>query len=166
MELLIVRHAVAEDRDPARWPDDSERPLTARGKKDFARAARGLARLVPSVDFLLSSPFVRAWQTAEILRKEAHWPAPVAADALAADNAVEAVIDELSRYQPGQTIAVIGHEPDLSALVSFLCTGAAHAGRFLMKKGGVASVSLDRVVAGQGTLAWLATPGMLRRLAK
>jgi phosphohistidine phosphatase len=166
MDVVVVRHAVAEERDPSRWPDDSERPLTAKGKKDFARAARGLVRLVPAVDFLISSPFVRAWQTAELLRKEARWAAPVASDSLAADNAAESVIDELARYQADQRIALVGHEPDLSSLVSLLCTGAVHQGRFSIKKGGVALVSLDRVAVGSGTLVWLATPGMLRRLAR
>ena len=82
MDLYLVRHAIAEDRDHARWPDDADRPLSAKGIERFEREARGLATLVPDVDILLASPFSRAWHTAEILTKEAGWPPPVRADEL------------------------------------------------------------------------------------
>jgi phosphohistidine phosphatase len=61
VDVYLVRHAVAERRNTARWPDDTTRPLTANGAKRFARAARGLRRIVPTVDLALSSPYARAW---------------------------------------------------------------------------------------------------------
>ena len=80
MELYLVRHAIAEERDPRRWPDDAQRPLSERGRARFARAAAGLRTLGVEVDLLLSSPYARAWATAEILSEEAGWPAPVVVD--------------------------------------------------------------------------------------
>ena len=67
MKIYLVRHAAAFERDPDRWPDDSERPLAPEGEEEFRLAARGLARVVPRVDAILSSPYRRAWRTAEIL---------------------------------------------------------------------------------------------------
>jgi phosphohistidine phosphatase len=65
--LYLVRHAVAHKRAPERWPDDGKRPLTPGGEEEFRGAARGLAEIIPEVEVLLSSPYERAWQTAEIL---------------------------------------------------------------------------------------------------
>ena len=76
MYLYLVRHAIAHGRDPECWPDDSRRPLTPEGEEDFRGAARGLGRVVPEVDMLLSSSYERAWRTAEILAEQAGWPAP------------------------------------------------------------------------------------------
>ena len=73
MELYLVRHAIAGHADHARWPDDTQRPLTEEGIARFQPAARGLARIVPTVERVLSSPWVRAWQTAEILQEESGW---------------------------------------------------------------------------------------------
>ena len=74
MDLYIVRHAIAGHADGSRWPDDADRPLTPEGAKSFRAAAAGLRRIVSSVDVLLSSRFVRAWQTAELLHEVAGWP--------------------------------------------------------------------------------------------
>src|SRR5437763_11510845 len=82
MDLYLVRHAIAGDADPAQWPDDRDRPLTPKGVRRFEEAARGLGKLVSEVDVMLSSRFVRAWQTAEILTEEAGWPPAVACEAL------------------------------------------------------------------------------------
>src|ERR1051326_8942155 len=73
--LWIVRHGVAYEHDPTRWPDDADRPLTAEGKRSFAAAARGLKRIASKPDLVLTSPCVRAVQTAEILAEYAGWPA-------------------------------------------------------------------------------------------
>jgi broad specificity phosphatase PhoE len=68
VHLLLVRHAIAEERGAA-WPDDDQRPLSHDGARKWKRAARGLARVVPSVDLLLTSPLTRTFQTAEILAR-------------------------------------------------------------------------------------------------
>ncbi|MCA1728513.1 MAG: histidine phosphatase family protein [Actinobacteria bacterium] len=68
MDLYVVRHAVAHKRDANLWPDDSQRPLTPAGEERFRRATGGIMRLAPGVGVALSSPFVRAWRTAELLQ--------------------------------------------------------------------------------------------------
>ena len=67
MKVFLVRHAIAHARSRARWPNDALRPLTPAGKRKFRKAARGLATALPTSAALLSSPFVRARQTAELL---------------------------------------------------------------------------------------------------
>lgn len=150
--VYVVRHAIAEDRDADRWPDDALRPLTADGERRFRRAARGLREIAPSVDAILASPYARAWRTAEILYEEAGWPAPERCDRLEAWRQPDEAFDVLPRTG---SVAVVGHEPLLSGLVGLLL-GADVAMDF--KKGGVALVE-------DGVLRWYATPKMLRALS-
>jgi phosphohistidine phosphatase len=166
MDLYLVRHAVAFDFDPAQWPDDSQRPLTPEGQKRFRRAARGLRELAPSVDLVLSSPWVRAWQTAEILESVAWWPKPVACDALGAGHAPAQVLQALQPSGSYSAIALVGHEPDLHALVSYLLTADASHAQVEMKKGGVACLEVgEGLRPGAALLHWLLPPKVLRALA-
>lgn len=165
MHLYIVRHAIAGERDPSRWPDDGQRPLTPEGRRRFQEAARGLARIVPTVETHLSSPLVRAWQTAEILSADAGWPAPVACDALAGESVVEATIDLLPRHEERASVALVGHEPGVSEILSYLLTGSAHQAAVEFKKGAVACLTLPRgPVPGSAVLLWLLPPKVLRGL--
>src|SRR5262249_22785781 len=141
---------------------DSQRPLTAQGAKRFRRAARGLRRIVPAVDLVLSSPYPRAWQTAEILHDEAGWPAPEAADELAAARPPEAAL-ELLKGGNG-SLAFVGHEPNLSSLVSLLLTGNAHDARLELKKGGVVFLVCEEGQATGAILRWAVSPKILRAL--
>src|SRR5438876_7931296 len=127
MELYLVRHAIAFERDPARWPADGERPLSPQGEARFSQDARGLRRIVPSVDVVLASPFARAWRTAELLAEEAGWPAPEAAPALEADQRVSRAVAALRGYADRGSVAVVGHEPNLSELAATLIAGAEAA---------------------------------------
>jgi phosphohistidine phosphatase len=164
VELFLVRHAIAEDADPGRWPDDAHRPLTEEGEKLFRQAARGLARIAPSVDAVLASPFVRAWRTAEILAEEAGWPAPERCEALEAGRSGAGVVKELRQRQALDSVALVGHEPDLSELAARLLAGREDALAIEMKKGGVASLVTQRDISAF-YLRWLATPKILRGLA-
>src|SRR5690242_1839666 len=131
--LYVVRHAIAEPRDPERWPDDSLRPLTAKGEQSFRIAAAGLRRVVAGVDLVLSSPYARAWRTAEILQEEAGWPAPLPCDELTAERKPAEALPVVGRRAARGTIALVGHEPHLSGLVSLLA--GAPGLRLRMKKG-------------------------------
>jgi phosphohistidine phosphatase len=163
-ELVIVRHAIAEERDRLRWPDDSERPLTEAGAERFARAARGLVRLVPDVAAVLSSPAARAWQTAELLEREAGWPAPERCDALAVGRSPEAVLSALPQLG---SAAVVGHEPQLSELAVLLLAGDPQAAAIELKKGGAVLLACPfGAVRGRAVLRWSASPRMLRGLAR
>ncbi|CAN5889146.1 phosphohistidine phosphatase SixA [soil metagenome] len=166
MYVYLVRHAVAHKRDPQRWPDDSERPLTPEGEEEFRGAAMGLGRIVPGVEVLLSSPYERAWQTAEILTEQIGWPAPQTFPALEPDVPPEKVVLALQTYAGKQTIALAGHRPGLHELAVYLLTGDSGGADMKIKKGGVVCIEFDDAPkAGAGTLRWLFTPRVLRTLA-
>ena len=166
MYLYLVRHAVAHKRDAEIWPDDSERPLTPEGEEDFVGAARGLAGVVPGVDALLSSPYERAWQTAEILAQHAGWPAPREFPALEPEVPPEKAVLALETYAESQSIALVGHRPCLHELAVYLLTGEVGGADMKIKKGGVVCIEFDEAPeAGAGKLRWLFTPKVLRTLA-
>lgn len=163
MYLYLVRHAVAYKRDPDRWPDDSKRPLTPEGEEEFRDAARGLGRVVPEVEALLSSPYERAWRTAEILAEQAGWPAPERFPALEPDVPPEKVVLALESYAGRGSIALSGHRPGLHELAVYLLTGDAGGADMKIKKGGVVCIEFeDAPKAGAGKLRWLFTPKVLR----
>lgn len=166
MYLTIVRHALAEERDGTRWPDDIERPLSDAGAQRFRSAARGLRKLAGIPDLVLVSPLARTRATAEILSEEAGWPAATRTDALAPDGSSDAVLKELTRAgtSVGQ-VAIVGHEPDLSELIAVILAGADAMSFTVLKKGGAARIDLDPPFEpGCGTLRWLLTPRALRAL--
>jgi phosphohistidine phosphatase len=164
--LYLIRHAVAENRSPTRWPDDSKRPLTPEGTARFRRAAHGLRRIVPSVDRLVSSPHVRAWQTAEVLRDEAGWPEPERSELLTPMSEPKDSLVLLEGSGTHTSIALVGHEPHLSMLASLLVSGDDEAVHSDLKKGGVIALEFESNAApGAATLRWVVTPKILRRLA-
>ena len=166
MYHYLVRHAVAQGRDPERWPDDSRRPLTPEGEEDFRGAARGLGRVVPEVEALLSSPYERAWRTAEILAEQTGWPAPEKLAALEPEVPPHKVVLALDTYAGADSIALVGHRPGLHELAVYLLTGDTGGADMKIKKGGVVCVEFDGVpLAGAGKLRWLFTPKVLRTLA-
>jgi phosphohistidine phosphatase len=164
--VYLIRHAVAHKRDPERWADDSRRPLTPEGEEEFMGAARGLVRVVPEVEILLSSPYERAWRTAEILAEQTGWPAPERLPALEPDVPPAKVVIALETYEGKQSIALAGHRPGLHELAVYLLTGDAGGADMKIKKGGVACIEFDDApMAGAGKLRWLFTPKVLRNLA-
>jgi phosphohistidine phosphatase len=164
MDLYLVRHAIAFDPDPSRWADDRDRPLTPNGEKRFARAARGLAELVQSVDVVLSSPFARAWRTAELLHN-AGWPEPARCEALEAGRAAAEVLQALQPHASSSAVALVGHEPGMHELASYLLTAEANHAQVEFRKGGVARLSLDGALRpGSATLLWLLPPRVLRAI--
>ena len=166
MNLYIIRHAAAYGRDPDRWPDDSRRPLTPEGEEEFRRAARGLAQIASRADSVLSSPYLRAWQTAQILSELDSWPAPEASPVLEPTLPPEKAAQELLSYADARSIAVVGHRPGLHELAAYLLTGRADGLEIGLKKGGVARIRFDGDPApGTGELRWLLTPKVLRVLA-
>lgn len=164
LDLYLVRHAFAAHADPARWPDDAVRPLTEEGTTRFRAAARGLQRLVPAVDSVLSSGYARAWQTAELLHDDAGWPEPEECPALEAGRPASAALD-LLQGSNAHSIALVGHEPYLSRLASLLCTGSEDALELELKKGAVASLAFaGPVEPARACLRWTVSPKILRCL--
>lgn len=162
IDLFVVRHAIAYDADPERWPDDCERPLTRKGERAFRRAARGLGRVTKSVPVVLSSPCERALRTAEMLAKHAKWGDPERLDELRPEVDAATALAALAARDPAERIALVGHEPMLSALCGLLSGG----GVVELKKGAVARLALRELAAGGGTLRWILPPKVLRGLRR
>jgi phosphohistidine phosphatase len=136
MDLYLIRHGVAFDADPSRWPDDSQRPLTPEGEKRFRRTAEGLGALQATVGVVLSSPWPRAWRTAELLQAGAGWPEPKACGALESGRPPAEVMAALQPYRQVEAVALVGHEPNMSELVSYLLTGDTDLASVEMKRAG------------------------------
>ena len=161
-----MRHAAAHGRDPERWPDDSFRPLTPGGEEAFRHSLSGLVQLAPRADALLSSPFERAWRTAELLAELEGWPEPKPSTPLEPTLPPEKATQVLEAYEAAAAVAVVGHRPCLHELASYLLTGEAEGAEITIKKGGVACIRFEGPVEpGAGQLRWLATPRMLRATA-
>jgi phosphohistidine phosphatase len=163
-ELVVVRHAIAFERDPERWSDDGLRPLSPDGKRKFQQAASGLSRWIPEVDRVFTSPLVRATQTAELLTALPGWPKAALATELLPEEDASAPL-ALAKRGDVKRLAVVGHEPQLSALIA-LCVTTDLRLRLALKKGGVALIQFeDRPAAGRGRLLALMPPLVLRRMA-
>jgi phosphohistidine phosphatase len=166
MYLYLVRHAAAGEPDPAQWPDDRDRPLTPDGDEQFREVAAGLAELVSTVDVVLSSPLVRALQTAAILEKKAGWPEALHFDALEPGAQAQDVLDALQPHATASSIALVGHEPTLHELASYLLTGDAATVAISMRTGGVVCLSTEDGAprAGRALLEWAVHPRILRAI--
>lgn len=161
MIVYLVRHAIAFERDPGKWPDDSRRPLAKKGEARFIKLARQLRKLGVGVEHTFSSGYLRAWQTAEILRDECGWPAPEKLAALEPGGSAPEVVKAASGIKAG-AIALVGHEPSLSELLAFLLVGRDAPALGSFKKGGVACLEFSAgPAAGGGALRWLVTPKVL-----
>jgi phosphohistidine phosphatase len=162
LELLVVRHAIAFERDARRWPDDGERPLSPQGVARARKAAAGLRRLVGAPERVLSSPLVRAQQTAAILTEIADWPRATRCPELAPGSTPEALLSVLRRM-PQTRIAVVGHEPGLGRLLAVALPGTASAHAFRFRKMGTAHLSFPGSARARGArLEWLVPAKVLR----
>jgi phosphohistidine phosphatase len=166
MRLLVVRHAIAEDREAfARSDkDDANRPLTSEGRRKMERAALGLKQLVPALDVLAASPYKRAFDTAEIIAGAYGGVTVERVPELAPGAGVDRVVGWLTGRHARGSVAVVGHEPDLSRLVCTLL--AATNGPFLeLRKGAACLLEFPGPVGkGAATLDWFLGPKHLRLL--
>jgi len=167
VELILIRHAKAGERDANSWPNDDKRPLSADGAEEQHEAARVMKRMGIRFDFLVTSPLLRARQTAEAITEAYHRDeAPQVSEALGHGYSVAAVVKLLGKFPPDAQVALIGHEPDLSHLAAAL-VGPAGAARIGLKKSGVIGIEFEgAAAAGAGSLAYMLKPGHLRKLAK
>ncbi|MES1244575.1 MAG: histidine phosphatase family protein [Acidobacteriota bacterium] len=166
MRLLLIRHAIAEEReDFARTgKDDSLRPLTDEGRKKMKQIARGLRMLVPAIDLLATSPLTRAAQTAAIVDSVYGGLDEVEIEELSPETTPEEFLRWL-RKQKADTVAAVGHEPSISQILGWLLTGTERR-LFAFRKGGACLLEFaEEPAAGTATLVWALTPAQLRRLA-
>lgn len=157
MRLLIIRHADAGDRDSSQWPDDSLRPLSPKGRKRHRRVAKRLRKqgLVPTL--LLSSPWLRAWQTAEITSAITGSASAVACEALAEPPNLERIAAAIGRQEPSAIVALVGHEPWTGELASLLLTGSTNLS-VDFPKSGVMGLEADRIVGAEAVLEFFLRP--------
>ena len=163
MQLYLIRHGIAVERSLA-FSDDALRPLSLRGTDNMRQEAEGLRALGVSPDVILTSPLVRARQTAEVLVEGLDVrEGLVEAEALAPAGGLSTVLELLAAEPARRQVVLVGHEPGIGELAARLVGLRAP---MAFKKGAVCRVDLDVVPpTGPGSLRWFATPKMLRRLA-
>jgi phosphohistidine phosphatase len=167
MTLYVLRHAQAEDLAPG--GEDYERPLTQAGCDRTREAAVGMRALGLKFDVILSSPKVRAVETASLVAaaydKE---PGPELIEALAADEIpAERAVAALAPYFMLKHVLIVGHEPQLSAICSLILTGKADLLKMNLKKGGCVAIELpNRADRAGAELLWMMSQRQLRRIRK
>lgn len=164
MNLFLLRHGIAVERDEFDFGNDAARPLTPKGRKQLRHVAAALQAMELRFDAIVSSPLVRARQTAEIVAAELKLKKRLAfADELKPGGCPEKLLRKIFHRQPVvENLLLVGHEPDFSELISRLVTGGSGAG-FALKKGGLAKLELENLRAGKcATLAWLLTAAQLK----
>ena len=164
MKLLILRHAKAHDADPVHWPDDSQRPLTAKGEKRTERSVKAIVKLVDREPTVITSPYARALKTAQILCDNAGWSEPTIDERLSAHNGIEEALDLLQELDGPGPVVIVGHDPTFSYLPGVLI-GAERYGATELDTGAVAVIETHGapVVPGSATLTTLMQPKQLTR---
>jgi phosphohistidine phosphatase len=160
LNLYIVRHAWAEQRDEDLWPDDSLRPLTKKGQKRFEKFLKQLAEAEFAPQLVATSPYVRCRQTAELLAEHVSGkPRIVTLEALTPGSDLAALIHWTTK-QTADEIAWVGHAPCVGMLAGGLIGSQEAAINFA--KGSVACIEfLESIAPGAGELKWLATADLL-----
>jgi phosphohistidine phosphatase len=166
MELYVVRHGIAIDREDPKCPPDSERYLTEEGIEKTKRVAAAVAALSATPDLLLSSPYVRAMQTAEIFAAALDYPKQKIrrTDLLLPGSEPTLFFRELAKDKQTSTLFIFGHAPQLDDIIASALGSKHHLTS--LKKAGVALLELKRVSPPNGQLLWLAPPKLLRRAGK
>ena len=145
MELIIIRHAVAEEREDfvKKNLEDQLRPLTLKGRKRMQKICVKLRDYVKGFDVIVSSPFTRARQTAEILSQIYFETKVIETPELVPQSPPQALLKWLRvQGRSYKRIAIVGHEPHLSTFASYLLTGKAES--FIdLKKGGVIALEME-----------------------
>ncbi len=165
-ELTLMRHGSAVMRGSEGFSDDAKRPLTPQGKKKMKEIAGGLAAMGFQADWVISSPLVRAVETAEIVAESLRAGVPMDfCDALRPGGSAEELISFLAKQGNRRRVLVVGHEPDLSSMVARLIGAGRHA-NLAFKKGGCCLIAFREFPPkSPGQLVWWLTPRALRRMA-
>ncbi len=166
MQLYIVRHGIAIDREDRKCPPDPERYLTEEGVEKTKQVAKGVAALGVTADLFLSSPYVRAMQTAEIFAAALDYAKQKIrrTDLLLPGAEPSLFFRELAKDKQSSSVFLFGHAPQLDDIIA---TGVASKHHVTaLKKAGVALLELKRISPPSAQLIWLATPKILRRASK
>ena len=167
MNLYLLRHGIAAEPKVAGIEPDSERPLTARGKNRLRTIVKAMAELDLSFDLILSSPFLRAKQTAELIAKNFKLRKKLAfSDDLTPAGNPRLLIQQLNRFRPEpENVLLVGHEPYLGKLVALLAAGNSSL-EIDFKKGGLCKLEADFLLYGRcAKLVWLLTPRQMELMS-
>ena len=164
MDVILILHAEAGERDSAQFPDDDRRPITPEGRRKQTTFARVMKKMGIGFDHLVTSPLDRAVQTAEVVAEVfGYREPPLQSEALGSGCTPAAVIKLLGKFAPKDTVALVGHEPTLSAVAAALI-GSGDA-KIELKKSGVIGIGFNGAPeAGKGVLKYLLKPGHLKKL--
>jgi phosphohistidine phosphatase len=165
MNLYLLRHAIAADKTEWKGPD-SDRPLTKEGIRKMKKAAKGMRRLDLKIDWILTSPYRRAYDTALIAARELHLKNKLKITrSLAVDGDPKALIRHLAlNFRTWDSVMLVGHEPYLSQLISILISGTKGLALEL-DKGGLVKLTADSLIYGKcASLEWLLTPKILKKI--
>jgi phosphohistidine phosphatase len=167
MNLYILRHGIAVEHGTPGFKTDADRPLIPKGKRQLGQIAAAMRNMGLDFGLILSSPFLRARQTAEIVAKSLKLKKRLAfSDALTPDGDPKVLIRQLNELKPApDNILLVGHEPYLSQLAALLISGGGMAG-VEFKKGGLCKLETGPLRPGRcGTLTWLLTPKQMKLMA-
>jgi phosphohistidine phosphatase len=166
MQLFIVRHGIAVDREDPKCPADPDRFLTDEGIEKTRQVARGVAEVAAAPDLMVTSPYLRALQTAEIFATQLGYAKQKIkkSDFLLPGAEPLQLFRELAKDKELSVVFVFGHAPHLDDVVATALGSKHHITS--LKKAGVAHVELRRLVPPSGELIWLGTPKLLRKVAK
>lgn len=166
MQLLLIRHAIAEDSTSFLPQADAARVLTPEGRAKMQKAVKGLSQQIDIINYLISSPLVRAQQTADIVASGFPTTIRETLSLLSPGGSFHGILDYLQQYQATDTVALVGHETDLGELGAWLLSGQ-RANWLPMKKGSVYLLEFNHhVVSGKAVLQWALTAKQLGRLSK
>lgn len=167
MDLFVLRHGIAEELGAPGVERDADRALTEEGRARVERVANAMRAMELRFDLLLSSPYLRALQTAEIVVRRCGSRSKLRiTEHLAPGGDVRALLRLIRDLRPEPAgVVLCGHEPFLSGLVSLLACGSA-VGTVALKKAGLCKLTARTLKAGRcASVEWLLTPrqmGLMR----
>lgn len=164
IKIIVVRHAVAMDREifSVEGKPDGQRPLTQKGKREFKKFLKKTKHHLKDAEMILTSPYLRASQTAELLRKEFKSLKFLETSDLKAESNPQKLITSLKKMKSNSVI-LVGHEPFLSTFVSLLLAGTKRQ-IIEIKKGGIVVLSvkdLQSLGVGKAVLLWSMNPSII-----
>ena len=165
MEVYLLRHGIAQDRDPKKYPDDRLRPLTIEGTERMREVVRGMLKLGVEFDAVFDSGFTRARQTTEIVTDAYRIDSAdiTTAPALEPDRDPADAFALLEMHKSARRVLMVGHEPHLSLTLAYL-TGGRDGNAFDFKKGALVRVDLSSLKPRSGMLVYLLPPKVLRKI--
>ena len=161
MNLYLMRHAIAAELEEN--TEDNQRPLTEIGRKKLGKIARNLEKLDLKFDVILTSPYLRACQTADVVADALDIKSKnvVETENLTPLGFAEKLVEEINAREPVENMLIVGHEPFLSQLIGTLVAGDVSLS-IDMKKAGLCKLSIEQLTYGRcATFEWLLTPAQL-----